>query len=56
MSKAHCVSSNDEQTRASAPEAHIADKRLTNREQFIAGLKMITIAALFLLAIWLLES
>jgi hypothetical protein len=55
MSKSHDVPSGDQQTCASNPEAPGAVRELTRREQLIAGLKMVFFAALFLLAIWLLE-
>ncbi|MDD2220266.1 MAG: hypothetical protein PHO79_01750 [Desulfoplanes sp.] len=55
MNKINSPSSNDEQMRTSNPEIAIANRKRTNREQLIAGLKMAVIASIFLLAIWLLE-
>jgi hypothetical protein len=55
MSKSHDVPSGDQQTCASDGKAPVAARELTRREQIIAGLKMVAVAVLFLLAIWLFE-
>ena len=55
MNKINSSSSNDEQMRTSNPEVDITTKKLTRREQLIAGRKMAVITGIFLLAIWLLE-